>query len=715
MNTAPDSLLFRNPALPLETRVQDLLGRLNLAEKIGQLHQESSGSNPSPDDIAAGRIGSIIVADSAWTGSERSQRTRTSRFEVWQKTAVEQSRHGIPLIFGRDVIHGYRTVFPLPVGQACSWDPALIEAAAAVAAREARPDGIHWTFTPMLDIAFDPRWGRIAEGFGEDPYLASVSASAAVRGYQGDLGRSNMAACAKHFVGYGAAEAGRDYDSAEISSNTMRNVYLRPFLAAVKAGCATVMSGFHDVGGIPASADHALLRGVLKDEWQWDGCVVSDWGSVIDLVNHGVAEGPADCARLSLRAGVDIEMCSGTFQKHLEAELAAGRVSLAEIDDACARVLRLKFRLGLFEYPWADPQEAATMALCAEHRALARQFAAKSVVMLKNDHSLLPLKDDTRFILTGVAPLFEQGEPILGTWPPDGDPTEAITLQQGMARFTNMKIENMVDVAITKSSQYETIVCVVGESSFRSGEAAGISNLELPAGQIEIVEALARTGKPLIVIVLAGRPLAMERLARSADAILWCYHPGTEGGNAIADVLSGAQEPVGRLCTSLPYVAGQIPVHYNHKNSGRPPGYNPIYYTKHIDCPREALYPFGFGLGYTTWSYDEVSVTPGEIPLGSTVRVRARVKNTGPKASETIVQCYLRDPFASRTRPVRELVAFCRVRLESGASTEVEFTLGEEALGFWGDGETFRVEPGEFRVWVGGDCRAEAETTFRVR
>ncbi len=699
----------------VEEHVNHLLAQMTLDEKIGQLNQPMIQDAADLDLLRQGRAGSVINAAGALAGQEPSGPASPEVYNLLQGAALE-ARLRIPLLFGRDVIHGLRTVLPIPLAQAASFDPALVEEGAALAACEARATGTHWTFAPMLDIARDPRWGRIAEGFGEDPFLASRMAGAAVRGFQGpDLGRlDKVVACAKHYVGYGTAVGGRDYENGELSEATLRDVYLPPFKAAVDAGVGTVMSAFIDLNGVPASANRRLLTGVLREEWGFGGFVVSDWDAVAELVSHGVAEDRGHAAALALRAGVDMDMVSGTYGETLAQNLQQGRITLAEIDEAVRRVLRIKVRAGLFEQPFADPERAAREVLTLDARALARRMARASLVLLKNEAGLLPLDGFRRILIAG--PFAHARSELFGTWTMDGRAEDALPLDEAFRRIAPDGVEVWAapapDQALAYAPFADVIVLVVGEHPARSGENANVSDLGLPPGQSAWVTALANLGKPLVMVVFAGRPLAITREVAQAQAVVYAWHPGLEGAAALAEVLFGLEAPAGRLPVTVPRATGQVPIYYNHKPSGRPLSPDGLFRTRYVDLPSAPLYPFGYGLTYTRFTYENLRVSAPR--LRDTLTVSADITNAGPRPGTEVVQLYVRDLVGSLTRPVRELKGFRRVTLGPGETRRVSFTLCEHDLAFTrGDG-TFGVEPGRFRVWIAPHSAAGLEGEFEL-
>lgn len=708
-------MLYRDPAAPRAARVADLLARLTLAEKAAQLSQTHvhAGNRAEVEArIRAHGLGSRILADSQLTGNVIQHQAALDDLNALQRVAIEESRLGIPLLHGRDVIHGYRTVFPIPLALAAAFDPELVEAACAIAAREAASTGVHWTFAPMLDIARDPRWGRIIEGFGEDPYLAARLAEAAVWGFQGRAASAGapyppdrVAACAKHYLGYGAAVGGRDYNTAEISDHTLRNVYLPPFQAAVRAGVATVMSAFHDLNGESASGSSALLTELLRRQLGFQGLVVSDWESVAELVVHRLAADRSEAAALALNAGVDMDMVAGCYEAHLVELVQAGRVSAARLDEAVGRVLALKFQLGLFERPYITAKPGAPVLFTPAHQAAARRAAARGLVLLKNA-GRLPLPPDFSGRLAVIGPLADERRALLGSWVTDGVPADTPTLvEAARAAWPAAELHTaagaLADEMLAAAGRAEVVILAVGESNARSGEANCVTTLDLPAGQEALIEAVSGLGKPVILVVFAGRPVVLTRCLPLAAAVLYAWHPGSLGAAAVCDVLTGAVNPSGRLPVSLPRSLGQVPVFYNHASTGRP-------WFQYLDSPVTPLFPFGFGLSYTEFAYTDVRVDQVAGLPAAALTVSAAVTNTGPRAGEAVVQCYLQDEVASLTRPVRELKGFQRVALAPGETRRVAFTLGAAELGFFGRGGQWRVEPGAFTVWVGGDSRAEA-------
>jgi beta-glucosidase len=711
-------------------RIDALVARMTLAEKLGQLSQISAERSRTAeqlrDDVRAGRWGSLM-----------NLRDAAQRAEL-QRIALHESRLGIPLIFARDVIHGYRTVFPIPLGQSASWDPELVRKAARIAARETAADGIHWTFAPMLDIARDPRWGRIAESLGEDPVLASAFAAAMVRGLQGESldAPGSVAACAKHYAGYGAAEGGRDYNTTWIPETLLRDVYLPSFAAAEKAGAATFMSAFNDLNGVPASGNAFLLRRVLRQEWGFDGFVVSDWNAVEEMIDHGYAADSTDAAVKSLGAGVDMEMASSDFFDRLPALVQAGKFDVKPIDDAVRNVLRIKFRLGLFDKPIPAPPPDSAM-LPPDALGIARQLATESAVLLKNDGGVLPLSKSIARVAV-IGPLADSPVDQMGCWVRDArtadvrTPLAAIREMLGPDRVTYVPaLKNSRDIghagfapAVEAARNADVALLFVGEEQSLSGEARSRSSLDLPGAQERLVEEIAKAGKPVVIVVLAGRPLTFSNAAARAAAVLYAWHPGTMGGPAIADLLFGNAVPSGKLTVSFPRVTGQVPIYYNHMNTGRPSrgGAANIAETvqpegdtsRYIDIDTSPEYPFGYGLSYTSFQYSNLKLSSASVARGGSITVSADVTNSGKFEADEVVQLYTRQLAASLTRPVRELKGFERVTLKPGETRTVRFTLSTASLAFHNQRGELVTEPGLFHVWIAPDSARGLRAEFRV-
>jgi beta-glucosidase len=705
----------------VEVQVKALLARMTLEEKFGQLQQldgEGDG-NFRPEQvelIRKGLLGSTLNVRGA---------QRTNQL---QHVAMDESRLKIPVLFGFDVIHGYRTIFPIPLAEASSWDPTLAERSTSIAAQETYATGLRWTFAPMLDIARDPRWGRITEGAGEDPFLGAAFARARVRGFQGsDYGApGKILACAKHFVAYGAAEGGRDYNTTDMSENTLRDIYFPPFKAAVDSGVGTLMSAFNDLNGVPTSANPFTLTKVLRGEWKFDGFVVSDYTSVKELINHGLAANDKDAARLALNAGVDMEMVSRLFNQHGSELLKEGQVSQATIDEAVRRILRIKFRLGLFEHPYTDAARESGSLLTSENRAAARMIAGRSMVLLKNDNNTLPLDKNVHSIAL-IGPLADNQADLLGSWNGDGHAADAITVLQGFKDKVPQARINYAqgcdigcagadgfEEALRAAKESDVVIVTVGESAAMSGEAASRSSLDLPGRQLDLVKAVQATGKPTVVVLMNGRPLTINWIAENSPAILETWFGGTEAGNAIADVLFGDVNPSGKLPVTFPRTVGQIPLYYNHMNTGRPPDANNKYSSKYLDVAWTPLFPFGYGLSYTQFKITNLQLSAQRVPANGKLTVSVDVENVGRRAGDEVVQLYIRDVAASMTRPVKELKGFQRVTLQPSEKKRLEFVLTGEQLGFWNREMRFVVEPGEFKVMVGPNSEDLLETMFQV-
>ena len=707
--------------------VEALLKRMTLEEKLGQLNQPPSpGNNTGPaaetaglEAIRRGEVGSILGMQGVARGCRL------------QKIAVEESRLGIPMLFAYDVIHGFRTIFPVPLAEAASFDPADAERSARIAATEAAAHGVHWTFAPMVDIGRDARWGRVVEGAGEDPFLGAAFAAARVRGFQGkDLGADDtVLATAKHFVAYGAAEAGRDYNTVDISERTLREIYLPPFRAAIDAGAGSVMASFNELSGVPMHANAALIDGVLRREWGFDGIVVSDYSGVMELMRHGIAADRAAAGRLGLNAGVDVDMVSDIYRKDLPAEVRAGRVSEAIVDASVRRILRAKYRLGLFAdpYRYCDETRERERTLTPAHRRAAREIARDTLVLLKNEGDVLPLSKNIR-TLAVIGPLADDARNMLGNWAAEGRAEDAVTALAGVraavspqtrvlyARGSEIRSADTSGFAeaVRIAKEADAVLLFVGESENMSAEANSRTSLDLPGVQPELVAAVRAAGKPTVAVLFNGRPLSIEPLQRDATAILEAWFPGVEAGNAIADVLFGDHNPSARLPTTFPRNVGQVPIHYAHKNTGRPPVEADHYTSKYIDAPWTPLYPFGYGLSYTTFRYDGLRIAKAKMHADDTQRVEITVENTSARAGDEVVQVYLRDDVASITRPVRELRGFRRIHLRPGERRTLSFDLAPDALAFYDARMQRVVEPGTFTVFVGGSSEATMAGTFEV-
>jgi beta-glucosidase len=722
----------------IEKRIDDLLAKMTLLEKAGQLTQLGPSivggfdfaaffENPDPDLfkdiqrdfhedwIKEGTVGSYLGVQGA------------AELNRLQRIAVEETRLGIPLIFGLDVIHGYRTIFPIPLAEACSWEPELARQTAEIAAREAAAAGLHWTFAPMVDIARDPRWGRIAEGAGEDPHLGSAFAAARVRGFQGaDLADpDHLLACAKHYVAYGAATAGRDYNTVELALPTLYEIYLPPFAAAIQAGVGSVMSAFNDLNGVPASANRFTLTTVLRQQLGFQGFVVSDSNSIGELVAHGYAADRKEAGLKALLAGVDMDMVTESYRYDVPELVQAGLLPIEVVDEAVRRILRLKFNLGLFEAPYRSTAEKeAAVLLHRDHLETARQAARRSIVLLKNEGQALPLKKELKKIAV-IGPLADDKGAMLGSWAFTGSPEDVVTPLAGLRAACQAEIlfapgcsasgKEAEDFApaLALAQQAEVVIAIVGETPGMSGEAGSRLELGLPGNQHALLQALHTTGKPLVVVLISGRPLALPWVAQNAAALLAAWQLGSQAGNALADVLLGAYNPSGKLAATFPYAVGQAPLYYNHPSTGRPAG-DFRFTSKYIDGPSEPLYPFGFGLSYTTFEYTDLAVTPLQASTTGKVTVSAHVTNTGERAGEEIVQLYTADLVASRVRPVKELKGFQKIALQPGESRLVSFELPIADLGFYTEDLRYTVEPGAFRVWIGPSSAEGLAGEFRV-
>jgi len=706
----------------VEQRVNALLAQMTLEEKLGQLQQLDGEGNGNfrpehLDLIRKGLLGSTLNV----RGAQRTNQV--------QRVAVNESRLKIPVLFGFDVIHGYRTIFPIPLGEASSWDPSLAEHSAAVAAQEANNAGLRWTFAPMVDIARDPRWGRISEGAGEDPFLGAAFARARVRGFQGNdySAADKIVSCAKHFVAYGAAEGGRDYNTTDLSENTLREIYFPPFKAAVDAGVGTLMSSFNAINGVPASANPFTLTKVLRQEWKFDGFVVSDYTAVKELINHGVAANEEEAAAAALNAGVDMEMVSRSFNQFGPQLLKQKKLSTATIDEAVRRILRIKFRLGLFDNPYTDESREPTSLLRPESIRLAREIAGRSMVLLKNDREALPLRKDLGSMAV-IGPLADDRRAPLGWWAGDGKPENTVTplagIKEKVSAQTKVGYAKGCDVtgnstagfqeAVDLAKASDVAIVFVGEIADMVGEAASHASLDLPGRQMELVQAIHATGKPTIVVLVNGRPMSVSWIVDNVPAILESWMGGTQSGNAIADILFGDVNPGAKLPVSFPRTVGQVPIYYNHMNTGRPPDAGNRYNSKYFDVPWTPLFPFGYGLSYTTFKISNLQLSAPRISANGRVTVSVEVENTGKRAGDEVVQLYIRDLVATMTRPVKELKGFQRVSLQPGEKRRVEFVLGPEHLGFWNREMKYVVEPGEFRVMVGANSVDVIEGTFQV-
>jgi beta-glucosidase len=759
-HAAASNAQLASPAI--EKRVEALLKQMTLEEKLGQLVQYSDsgydgqaqtaaeaaaapGKNPSTHDkvdamelVSTGRLGSMLNT------------VGQARTNALQHAAVEKSRLHIPLLFGADIIHGYRTVYPIPLGLAATFDPELVTSLAHISASEARTGGVDWFYSPMVDISRDPRWGRTQEGAGEDPYVGAAMARAYIRGYQGDdlSLPTSVAASVKHFAAYGAAEAGREYNTTDMSESRLQQVYLPPYKAAVEEGAATIMSAFNALNGMPASANRYLLQDVLRDRWGFDGFVVSDYTAVMELRNHGIAMDAATAARKAITAGVDIDMMSHYYDAELPALVKSGQVPMSVVDEAVRRVLRVKFAMGLFEHPYAEGAEVK--AAVAEHRPLVRKAAEEAIVLLKNKavengSSLLPLAESVKKIAL-IGPLADNSGEMTGSWGEDRRDPDVVTVKDALearakrnggsvtyAKGTEILGESEAGFAeaVDTAKQADVAVLALGESSEMSGEAGSRAHLDLPGNQEKLLEAVAETGRPIVLLVFSGRPLILNWAAQHVPAIMETWFPGTEAGDAIADLLYGDVAPSGKLPMSFPRVVGQEPLYYNHFPTGRPPvgldltqppNFDSRFFSRYIDVPNDALFPFGYGLSYTQFTYENVAVSRKAVPFGEAVRsdahdlvtVTATVRNTGNRTGAEVVQCYVRNLGASLEQPVRSLEGFERVTLKPGESKQVTFKLGFPELSFYNNEGHAVIEQTDYTVWVGGSSLAADHAEFRI-
>ncbi len=728
-----------------EKKIDGLLAQMTLEEKVGQLNQYSSPfdvTGPAPsageqkqayDQIRNGFVGSMLNVVGA-------QATRKA-----QQLAVEQSRLHVPMIFGLDVVHGYRTAFPIPLGETASWDLAAMEQSARVAATEAAAAGIHWTFAPMVDVMHDARWGRVMEGSGEDPYLGAQAAAARVRGFQGkDLAAvDTIAACAKHYAGYGLGEAGRDYNTVDLSEHTLRNVVLPPFKAAADAGVATFMNSFNEIGGIPSTANAHLQHEILKGEWRFPGFVVSDWGSIFEMIPHGFVENLEQAAERAIVAGSDMDMESRAYVAHLAGLVKSGRVDEKLVDDAVRRVLRVKFALGLFDdpYRYCDPAREKQALSDPAHLAAARDVARKSIVLLKNEGGLLPLDETVRSIAV-IGPLAAEKDAPLGNWRAQAQAGSAVSLLEGIkaavspatrvayAQGAKLLVSERdffappvyetsdrsgFPEAVAAARSAEVVVIALGEDAYQSGEGRSQAEIGLKGLQEELLRAVLEANKNVVVVLMNGRPLTIDWTAQHVPALVEAWLLGSQSGHAIADVLFGDYNPSGKLPMAFPRSVGQLPLYYNHKSTGRPGPLPVVFWSHYTDLPNEPLFPFGFGLSYTSFSYSEPRLSANEIGSDGELRVAVTVTNTGRRAGAEVVQLYLRDLVGSVTRPVKELKGFRKVALAPGEAREVSFTLTPADLAFYTAEGRWQPEPGGFKLFVGGSSQDLKEASFTLR
>ena len=698
--------MYKDAKAPIEKRIDDLISRMTLEEKVLQLNQYTLGRNNNVNNVGEevkkvpSEIGSLIYFDI-------NPELRNSM----QKKAMEESRLGIPIIFGYDAIHGFRTIYPISLGQACSWNPGLVEQACAVSAQEARMSGVDWTFSPMIDVARDPRWGRVAEGYGEDPYTNGVFAAASVRGYQGDdmSAENRMAACLKHYVGYGASEAGRDYVYTEISAQTLWDTYLLPYEMGVKAGAVTLMSSFNDISGVPGSANPYIMTEILKKRWKHDGFIVSDWGAVEQLKNQGLAATKKDAARYAFNAGLEMDMMSHAYDRHLKELVEEGKVTMAQVDESVRRVLRVKFRLGLFERPYTPVTNEKDRFFRPQSMAVAAQLAAESMVLLKNDNQILPLTNKKKIAVVG--PMAKNGWDLLGSWCGHGKDTDVEMLYDGLTAEFGGDAELRYAMgckpqgndrsgfagALDVARWSDVVIVCLGEMLTWSGENASRSTIALPQIQEELVKELKEAGKPVILVLSNGRPLELNRMEPLCDAILEIWQPGINGARSMAGILSGRINPSGKLAMTFPYSTGQIPIYYNRRKSGR--GHQGFY----KDITSDPLYPFGHGLSYTEFKYGTVTPSATKVKRGDKLSAEVTVTNTGSRDGAETVHWFISDPYCSITRPVKELKHFEKQLIKVGETKTFRFDIDlERDFGFVNeDGKRF-LEAGEYHILVQG-------------
>jgi beta-glucosidase len=719
-----------------EKKIEELISKMTLDEKLGQMAQFDPGQfgddEQTKQAIKDGKVGSILNLVGA------------KRINELQRIAVEESRLGIPIIIGRDVIHGYRTITPIPLGMAASWNAELTTRTMAVAAEEAAAEGIHWTFAPMIDVSRDPRWGRIAESCGEDTYLSSVMAKAMVQGFQGDdlSDPKTIAACAKHYVGYGAAEGGRDYNTTYIPENQLRNDYLPPFKAATDAGVATFMSGFNDLNGVPVSGNEFTLKTILREEWGFDGMVVSDWASIAEMIAHGYAKDTKEAGYKALRAGVDMEMVSRCYLDNVQELLDEGKIEMATIDKYVGNILRVKFRLGLFDHPYTDETLAEKTILSEKHKEIAKEAASESFVLLQNKNEILPLSKDINSVAV-IGPLADAPHDQMGTWVFDGKKEDTETPYAALTELLGAEKVNFAEglvtsrtkntdgfaAAIQAAEKSDVVLLFLGEESILSGEAHSLADLNFRGAQSQLLDAMAETGKPIVLVIMAGRQLTIEDAMVEADAVLYAWAPGTMGGPALAEMIFGETIPSGKLPVTFPKTVGQIPIYYNHKNTGRPADYSnwthideipveagqtSLGNTSHyLDAGFEPLFPFGYGLSYTTFDYSDLKLSSKTMGVDGSIQVSVNLKNTGKYEGSEVVQLYIHDRFGSLTRPVKQLKGYQKVSLKAGETKQVTLTLHAKDLEFY-NGTDYVIEPGDFDIWVGTNSKEGLHDEFSI-
>jgi len=725
---AQTGLPYKNTKLPIEKRIKDLLSRMTIDEKVGQLNQMNGGAFTGPALNDIGQKSKMLMVKEGKAGSMLNVIGVADTRSI-QEAAV-QSRLGIPLLFAYDVIHGYKTIFPIPLAEACSWDTKQIERNASVAAKEAAAAGLHWTFAPMCDISNEPRWGRVMEGAGEDPYYGGIVASARVKGLQGNLNDTeHVLATVKHYAAYGALEAGKEYNQVDVSRVVLWNKYMPPYLAAVKAGAATLMNSFNVFEGVPASGSKYLVNDVLRKQWGFKGIVVSDWASFREMITHGYAADEKDAAYKAFIAGSDVDMESRVTITHLAQLVKEKKITIQQLDETVGRILYYKFKLGLFEDPFkfcSEDRERNTI-FTPEHRATARQAARSSVVLLKNNSQVLPLTPSSKILLVGS--FAESKDDMFDFWVAQGKSKDAVSVYEAFQnKFSNLQFSKgyntdlttsdaMINEAVTKAANTDIVVVNIGLSGKMAGEDRSLANLDIPASQVQLLKALKNTGKKVVVLVSSGRPLILTPIESLADAIVQCWILGTEHGNAIADIVSGDYNPSGKTVMTFPYALGQIPVYYNHFNTGRPTETDGMgnWFSRFRDIPNEPLYPFGYGLSYTNFSYTAPLLSSGSITKDGKLTVTVTVTNSGSMDGEEVVQFYIRDYAASIVRPVKELKGFEKISLKAGESKTISFSLTARDLSFYNADGKLIVEPGKFSVFTGGNSRDTQQVDFEVK
>ncbi|MBS1567416.1 MAG: beta-glucosidase BglX [Bacteroidetes bacterium] len=726
----PANAVYKNAKAPIADRIKDLLQRMTVEEKAGQLNQLNGGVFTGPAANDAGQQAKMQMTRDGRIGSFLNVLGAVETKAI-QEVAVKESRLGIPILFGYDVIHGYKTIFPIPLAEACSWDLACIEKDGSIAAREAASAGIHWAFSPMCDISNDPRWGRVMEGAGEDPWYGGLVAAARVKGLQGQLNDAeHILACIKHYAVYGAVEAGREYNNVDVSRVALWNKYLPPYKAGVEAGAATVMNSFNVLDGVPASGNKYLVEDILKGKWGFKGFVVSDWGSFGEMISHGYAADRKDAARKAIEAGSMMDMESKVVIDFLPQLVKEGKITIKQVDDAVGRILYYKFKLGLFDdpYKFSDPEREKTTLFTAANRQQAREAAKRSIVLLKNDNNTLPVKQAGKIALVGY--YANSHDDLFDFWIAQGKTADAVTIYEGLkSKWPNATISSSngygadgsvtdagINEAVQAAQQADIVLVNVGISGKMSGEDRALANPAIPAGQVKLLQALHNTGKPVVALVSSGRPLVLTEIQPLTSAILQCWIPGTEGGNAIADVLSGDYNPSGKTVMTFPVAVGQIPVYYNHFNTGRPSkddGSSP-WTSRYRDIPTIPLYPFGYGLSYTSFAYSNLTLSQPAINRSQSLKVTVTVRNSGQVDGEEVVQLYIRDIAASIVRPVKELKGFQKIALKAGESKDVSFTLTHNELSYYDGNGNKVLEPGKFSVFVGGNSRDVLEKGFEL-